>query len=94
VEEYSKRWEDIGHHPTHQDLRFSVNPCRGFGVLLASAMSLQDVQSLPPAVYWALKRAEMFCRDDPKAYSMEFMRLMKLKGWSIVFFEWFRVLMT
>jgi hypothetical protein len=56
-------------------------PTPGAGVLLASAMSFQDMQSLPFHVYHALARAEMFCRNDSKAYSMEFMRLMRLKGW-------------
>lgn len=60
-------------------------PMPGAGVLLASAMSLQDMQSLPPAVCWALARAEMVCMDNPKAYSQEFMRLMRLKGWSIIY---------
>jgi hypothetical protein len=43
-------------------------------------MSFEDMQSLPPAVYWALARAEIGCGNNPKAFSMEFMRLMKLKG--------------
>jgi hypothetical protein len=60
-------------------------PMPDAGVLLASAMSFQDMQSLPPAIYWALARAQMMCMDNPKAYSQEFMRLMKLKGWSFIF---------
>jgi len=52
----------------------------GAGLFLAGAMSFEDMQSLPPAVYWALARAEMGCNNNPKAFSMEFMRLMKLRG--------------
>jgi hypothetical protein len=66
----------------------------GSGVLLASAMSFHDMQSLPPAVYWALVRAEMVCMDNSKAYSKEFMRLMKLQGPLFILFEGAHVLMT
>jgi len=68
-------------------------PMPGAGVLLASAMSFQDMQSLPPAVFWALARAEMVCMDNPKAYSREFVRLMRLKGPSSVSYELLPVLM-
>jgi hypothetical protein len=69
-------------------------PMPGSGVLLASAMSFHDMQSLPPAVYWALVRAEMVCMDNSKAYSKEFMRLMKLQGQLFILFEGAQVLMT
>ena len=52
----------------------------GSGVLLASAMSYQDTQSLLSPVYWALVRAERICMNNPQAYAQEFMRIMKLKG--------------
>jgi hypothetical protein len=56
----------------------------GYGVFLPGAMSFEDMQSLPAVVYWALARAEMTCMNNPKAFSLEFMRLMKLKGKSHV----------
>ena len=52
----------------------------GAGVFLAGAMSFEDMQSLPAGVYWALARAEMMAMNNPKAFSMEFMRLMRLKS--------------
>jgi hypothetical protein len=56
-------------------------PIPGAGVFSAGAMSLQDMQSLPPAVYWALGRAEVMCGSaNYQGIAMEFMRLMKLQG--------------
>lgn len=63
------------------------------GMFLAGGMSFEIMQSLPPGVYWALARAEMSSMNDPKVFSLEFMRLMRLKGESPYIFEHSTLLM-
>lgn len=52
----------------------------GAGLFLVGAMSFEDMQSLPRAVYWALARAEMMAMNNSKAFGAEFVRLMKLRS--------------
>jgi hypothetical protein len=70
-------------------------PIHGSGVFSAGAMSLQDMQSLPPAVYWALGRAEVMCGSaNYQGIAMEFKRLMRLQGGVLLFFSVYASVLT